>query len=160
MVILYPRRVLPFLAWGDFHARSRFAGSTIPEEKWGTTRSLGYLGSPTTLILSNSANLFYTYKVVLCLLIVIWLPVACAFSAHRLDHWCSPIRRFSVSATQARLPVSAKFVIISLNKLLYMCDHVHSSWSGLEFYPQFNFPSTRFFMRFVLLTCHLFKGGC
>ena len=30
----------PFLAWGDFHARSRFARSTIPEEKWGTTRSL------------------------------------------------------------------------------------------------------------------------
>ena len=30
----------PFLAWGDFHARSRFAGPTIPEEKWGTTRSL------------------------------------------------------------------------------------------------------------------------
>ena len=29
-----------FLAWGDFHARSRFAHSTIPEEKWGTTRSL------------------------------------------------------------------------------------------------------------------------
>ena len=27
-------------AWGDFHARSRFARSTIPEEKWGTTRSL------------------------------------------------------------------------------------------------------------------------
>ena len=31
----------PFLAWGDFHVRSRFARSTtIPEEKWGTTRSL------------------------------------------------------------------------------------------------------------------------
>ena len=30
----------PFLAWGDFHAHSRFARSTIPEEKWGTTRSL------------------------------------------------------------------------------------------------------------------------
>ena len=30
-----------FLAWGDFHARSRFARSTIPEEKWGATRSLG-----------------------------------------------------------------------------------------------------------------------
>ena len=30
----------PFLAWGDFHAPSRFARSTIPEEKWGTTRSL------------------------------------------------------------------------------------------------------------------------
>ena len=28
--------VSPFLAWGDFHARSRFACSTIPEEKWGT----------------------------------------------------------------------------------------------------------------------------
>ena len=26
---------LTFLAWGDFHARSRFAHSTIPEEKWG-----------------------------------------------------------------------------------------------------------------------------
>ena len=34
------RDVSPFLAWGDFHARSRFARSTIPEEKWGTTRSL------------------------------------------------------------------------------------------------------------------------
>ena len=33
------RGVSPFLAWGDFHARSRFARSTIPEEKWGTTRS-------------------------------------------------------------------------------------------------------------------------
>ena len=32
---LSPRRKSPFLAWGDFHARS-----TIPEEKWGTTRSL------------------------------------------------------------------------------------------------------------------------
>ena len=29
------RRVSPFLAFGDFHARSRF----IPEGKWGTTRS-------------------------------------------------------------------------------------------------------------------------
>ena len=24
-----------FLAWGDFHTRTRFARSTIPEEKWG-----------------------------------------------------------------------------------------------------------------------------
>ena len=39
-IFLSPRRVPPFLAWGDFHARSRFARSTIPEEKWGTTRSL------------------------------------------------------------------------------------------------------------------------
>ena len=48
----------PFLAWGDFHARSRFARSTIPEEKWGTTRSLSLsrkfaedaLGSKTPLV--------------------------------------------------------------------------------------------------------------
>ena len=37
---LPPRRVWPFLAWGDFHARSRFVRSTLPEEKWGTTLSL------------------------------------------------------------------------------------------------------------------------
>ena len=37
--------VSSFLAWGDFHARSRFACSTIPEDKWGTTRSLGFLGN-------------------------------------------------------------------------------------------------------------------
>ena len=36
--------VSPFLAWGDFHAPSRFARSTIPEEKWGTTRSLSASG--------------------------------------------------------------------------------------------------------------------
>ena len=40
IIFLSPRRVSPFLAWGDFHARSRFALSTNPEEKWGTTRSL------------------------------------------------------------------------------------------------------------------------
>ena len=39
-IILSPRRVSLFLAWGDFHARSRFALSTIPEEKWETTSSL------------------------------------------------------------------------------------------------------------------------
>ena len=32
---LSPRRVSPFLAWGDFHARSRFARCTLAEEKWG-----------------------------------------------------------------------------------------------------------------------------
>ena len=29
------RLVSPFLAWGNVHAPSRFAHSTIPEEKWG-----------------------------------------------------------------------------------------------------------------------------
>ena len=40
VIFLSSRRVSPLLAWGDFHARSRFARSPIPEEKWGTTRSL------------------------------------------------------------------------------------------------------------------------
>ena len=40
LIFLFPRCMSPFLVWGDFHARSRFARSTIPEEKWGTTRSL------------------------------------------------------------------------------------------------------------------------
>ena len=38
------RKMRPFLVWGDFHARLHFARSTILEEKWGTTRSLGHLG--------------------------------------------------------------------------------------------------------------------
>ena len=45
-IFLSPRRVSPFLAWVDFHARSRFARSAIPEEKWGTTRSLVYVLLP------------------------------------------------------------------------------------------------------------------
>ena len=35
-----PREKSRLLAWGDFHARSRLARSTVPEEKWGTTRRL------------------------------------------------------------------------------------------------------------------------
>ena len=34
------RRSGPFLVWGDFQARSPFARSTIPEDKWGKIRSL------------------------------------------------------------------------------------------------------------------------
>ena len=33
------KREFAFLAWGDFHARSRFDRSSIPEEKWGRTTS-------------------------------------------------------------------------------------------------------------------------
>ena len=39
LIFLSPRRVSPFLAWGDYHAPSRFACSTVPEDEWGTTRS-------------------------------------------------------------------------------------------------------------------------
>ena len=49
-IFLPPRRVSPFLAWGDFHARSRFARSTFPEEKWVTTRSLGHYGKTVFLL--------------------------------------------------------------------------------------------------------------
>ena len=35
-----PSRVSPFLRWGDFHARLRFARSTVLEDKRGTTRNL------------------------------------------------------------------------------------------------------------------------
>ena len=47
--------MLPFLAWGDFNARSRFAPSTIPEEKWGTTGSL-CIGQPSDLYRSSEAT--------------------------------------------------------------------------------------------------------
>ena len=43
--------VSPFLAWGDFHARSRFARSTVPQEKWETTRSLLLVNNCNFLIL-------------------------------------------------------------------------------------------------------------
>ena len=52
---LSPRRVSPFLAWGDFHARSRFTRSTLREEKWGTTRSLKiFLLEPKFLHFNNN----------------------------------------------------------------------------------------------------------
>ena len=55
-IFLSPRRVSPFLAWGDYHSRWRFACSTIPEEKWGTTRSLGEL-TPMILLLVRLVTL-------------------------------------------------------------------------------------------------------
>ena len=41
----------PFLAWGDFHARSRFACSTIPEEKWGLLVVKQALGALISMII-------------------------------------------------------------------------------------------------------------
>ena len=35
LIFLSPQGVSPFLAWGDFHARSCFARSTMPEENEG-----------------------------------------------------------------------------------------------------------------------------
>ena len=56
LIFLSPRRVSPFLACGDFHARSRFARCTIPEDKWGTTRSL-----PSKLKNNKGVKMFRPY---------------------------------------------------------------------------------------------------
>ena len=53
------RRFQTRLAWGDFHARSSFACSTIPEEKWGTTRSLF---SNESALVCTGPNLWSTRK--------------------------------------------------------------------------------------------------
>ena len=50
----------PFLAWGDFHARSRFACSTISEEKWGTTRSL--LNTPLPGIFFRGDWIYFNFE--------------------------------------------------------------------------------------------------
>ena len=63
------RRVSPFLAWVDFHARSRFARSTIPEEKWGTTRSLMFRRW-TKSKNQSQLNLFFSKLQLVC----IWVP--------------------------------------------------------------------------------------
>ena len=60
------RSMSPFLAWGDFHVSLRFACSTIPEEKWGTTHSLEqpvvYI-SPSAITLSLFHHrLWFHYK--------------------------------------------------------------------------------------------------
>ena len=57
LISLCLRRVSPFLAWGDFQARSRFARSTIPEDKWGTTRSLEAALQPWIFIIKNAKQL-------------------------------------------------------------------------------------------------------
>ena len=43
--------------WGDFHARSRFARSTIPEQKWGTTRSLRAVKTLYTLSVKRKSSI-------------------------------------------------------------------------------------------------------
>ena len=55
-IFFSPRRVSPFLPWGDFHARSRFARSSFPEDKWGTTRSLAQNWPETAISSSQSPS--------------------------------------------------------------------------------------------------------
>ena len=71
LFVLHYTRHAPFLAWGDFHARSRFAHSTIPEEKWGTTRSLAIQRQKKVFYCLNIAFLekycyFVVYKQFIC----------------------------------------------------------------------------------------------
>ena len=62
LIFLSLRRVSPFLAWGNFHARSRFARSTIPEEKWGTTRSLAITYLPNSSSTNQNAALIIEHQ--------------------------------------------------------------------------------------------------
>ena len=65
----------PFLTWGDFHARSRFARSIIPEEKWGTTPSLRLHGRLQEVWLCSDSTMWSEYS--LLVLLVIWFGFCC-----------------------------------------------------------------------------------
>ena len=58
--------VSSFLAWADFHPRSRFARPTIPEEKWGTTRSLreGVIGQLCPLDSKRLSISFWSWEII------------------------------------------------------------------------------------------------
>ena len=69
----------PFFLRGDFHARSRFARSTIPEKKWGTTRSLGPI---IIWIIDNKRNLFAVTSIQfsvlsIALYVFLYIEIAC-----------------------------------------------------------------------------------
>ena len=65
---LSPPRVA-FLAWGDFHAHSRFARSIIPEEKWGTTPSLRLCGRLQEVRLHSDSTRWSEYSLLVLLVI-------------------------------------------------------------------------------------------
>ena len=65
---LSPPRVA-FLAWGDFHAHSRFARSIIPEEKWGTTPSLRLRGRLQEVRLHSDSTRWSEYSLLVLLVI-------------------------------------------------------------------------------------------
>ena len=69
----------PFLAWGNFHARSRFAPSTIPEDKWETTRSL----TP------GGRRRLYCFRVLVCdrVIMTVWRHIATTQSFAPLDQF-------------------------------------------------------------------------
>ena len=52
---------LAFLAWVDFHARSRFARSTIPEKKWGLLIVYQFPGSA-VFVLKAASNVSICIK--------------------------------------------------------------------------------------------------
>ena len=59
----------PFLAWGDFHARSPFARSIIPEEKWRTTPSLRLRGRLQEVWLRSDSTMWSEYSLLVLLVI-------------------------------------------------------------------------------------------
>ena len=62
----------PLLAWGDFHARSRFARSTIPEEKWGTTRSLIYGLSGHFVVILLICFIIFIIIIIIIIIIILY----------------------------------------------------------------------------------------
>ena len=53
---------LAFLAWGDFHARSRFARSTIPEEKFGLLVVYRNRAEITEFLCVNISSIRYWFR--------------------------------------------------------------------------------------------------
>ena len=63
----------PFLAWGDFHAHSRFTRSAIPEENWGTTRSLIYGLSGHFVVILRFCFIIFIIIIIIIIIILYFL---------------------------------------------------------------------------------------
>ena len=74
-------RVSPqFFLRGDFHACSRFARSTIPEKKWGTTRSLGpiiiwIINNKWNMLTCSYINSMFSFEH--CIICFFYIEIAC-----------------------------------------------------------------------------------
>ena len=132
-----PRPVPPFLTWGDFHARSRFASSTIPEEKWGTTqpRPQGF-----SLKKWVGPHPFFEGKALGTRLWTTRSSLVCIPCVTRMPVWCQDLKRNTkggisrgaeqdeMSAPSAwRLPVIWRFSYKgSRIRALYLCQTLNT----------------------------------
>ena len=70
----------PFFLRGDFHACSRFARSTIPEKKWGTTHSLGpiiiwIINNKWNMLTCSYINSMFSFEH--CIICFFYIEIAC-----------------------------------------------------------------------------------